>query len=263
MPVFTKFTENSATALLKGDCFTAKHISIIITCEHGGNRFPKRFSTLFDQSSELLESHRGYDPGALSLAKRLSKGLKTPLYFSTVTRLLVDLNRSPHNPKRFSEVTNRLSVPEKAVIQGRFYHPYRDKVQSALFGHLKKGGQVLHLSVHTFTPLLYGKVRNTDLGLLYDPSRKTEAAFCVLWQRILHQSGPGVQTRRNYPYHGTSDGFTTYLRKLFSEDVYMGVELEVNQKFLSGDRTVWLNLQRMILKSLDTARNVYGTKWQQ
>jgi predicted N-formylglutamate amidohydrolase len=154
-------------------------------------------------------------------------------------------------------------VPEKAVIQEHFYCPYRDKVRSALSRHIRKGGQVLHLSVHTFTPLLHGEVRNADLGLLYDPSRKTEAAFCILWQRVLRELDTGIRTRRNYPYQGTSDGFTTYLRTLFSDDFYLGVELEVNQQFLSKDRTGWLNLQRLVLKSLDTTRNLYGTKRQQ
>lgn len=249
--------------MLRGNCLPDKQISIVITCEHGGTRFPKQFAGLFQSSRELLEGHRGYDPGALALAKKLSLGLKAPLYFSTLTRLLIDLNRSPHNPDRFSEITGRLGRPEKTVIQELYYRPYRDKVKSAFLRSIGKGAQALHLSVHTFTPLLHGKVRSTDLGFLYDPSRKTEALFCILWQRELHKLDHEVKTRRNYPYRGLSDGFTSYLREFFSEDSYLGIELEVNQKFLSGDHRPWLNLQQLILKSLDSTRNLWNAMEQE
>jgi len=238
-----------------GGCFTAKPLCVVITCEHGGNRIPKQFSGLFSNSRELLESHRGHDPGALDLARKLSEGLKAPLYFSAISRLLIDLNRSPHNPKRFSEMTRRLGTDEKYEIQKLHYNPYRAGVGSALLKYIGKGAQVLHLSVHTFTPVLHGKVRNADLGFLYDPARKNETSFCIFWQKVIRRLGPGLLTRRNYPYRGTSDGFTAYLRDFFPEGSYLGIELEVNQKFLSGDRKVWLDLQQLILESLDQTRN--------
>ena len=108
-----KFTGSSANVLLKGDCLTAKDSCVVITCEHGGNRIPKQFTGTFRNSRELLESHRGHDPGAIDLARKLSQGLKVPLYFSTISRLLIDLNRSPHNPHRFSEITRRLGRLKK------------------------------------------------------------------------------------------------------------------------------------------------------
>ena len=227
-----------------------KPLCIIITCEHGGNIFPKQFSALFHKRKELLQSHRGHDLGALDLAKKLAQGLKAPLFFSETTRLLIDTNRSPDNPKRFSEITNRLSTPEKTIIQELCYQPYRAEVESGLSGIIRKSGLTLHISVHTFTPVLQGKVRSADIGFLYDPSRKAEALFCILWQNVLRKLDQKLQTRRNYPYRGTSDGFTSYLRKHFSEDSYLGIELEVNQKYLSVDRRTWLYLQQLILKSL-------------
>jgi len=236
----------------------AKQLCIVITCEHGGNIIPKQFTGLFRNSRKLLESHRGHDPGAIDLAKKLSQGLKAPLYYSRISRLLIDLNRSPHNPDRFSEVTLGLGADEKTVIQKLYYHPYRTEVKSALLKYIGKGAQVLHLSVHTFTPVLHGKVRRADLGFLYDPSRKKETAFCILWQRVIRKIRPGLQTRRNYPYRGTSDGFTAYLRDFFPEDSYLGIELEINQKFLSEDRKTWLDIQQLILESLARTRNSQG-----
>jgi predicted N-formylglutamate amidohydrolase len=228
----------------------AKNLRMLITCEHGGNHVPGHFAPFFRNQDDLLESHRGYDAGALELAKKLAGGLKAPLSFSKVTRLLIDLNRSPHNPGRFSEITRKLSSDEKAAIENLYYAPYRDQVRSALLRAVEEEGKVIHISVHTFVLVMGGKLRVADIGFLYDPSRKNEAAFCMSWQETLRQLQPDLKTRRNYPYRGTSDGFTSHLRNLFFENSYLGIELEVNQKFPLGDRARWLKLKQTILNSL-------------
>lgn len=46
---------------------------------------------------------------------------------------------------------------------------------------------------------------------------------------------PQLNVRFNYTYLGKPDGFTTYLRKQFDKD-YLGVELEVNQKYASDNQ---------------------------
>jgi predicted N-formylglutamate amidohydrolase len=238
---------------LKGEIYLqADHLCMFITCEHGGNSVPKDFAALFYKARRLLESHRGYDAGALELARTFAEGLKAPLFSSRVTRLLIDLNRSPDNPGRFSEITKALTEEEKAAIENRYYTPYRGGVQSALARGIEKRGLAVHISVHTFTRVLHGKVRIADIGLLYDPSRRNEAAFCVSWQEALHRLQPDVKIRRNYPYRGKSDGFTTHLRRSFPERSYLGIELEVNQKIVSN-RAAWLKLRQALLQSLTIA----------
>ena len=44
-------------------------IAVVLSCEHGGNIVPDEFSELFRNASDVLESHRGLDPGALELLK--------------------------------------------------------------------------------------------------------------------------------------------------------------------------------------------------
>ena len=67
---------------------------LVVTCEHGGNRIPAPYRDLFHAHDALLDSHLGYDLGALNLARALAKAFAAPLVASTVSRLLVDLNRS-------------------------------------------------------------------------------------------------------------------------------------------------------------------------
>jgi predicted N-formylglutamate amidohydrolase len=209
-------------------------LAVIVTCEHGGNHVPPEYAPLFEAYAALLNTHRGCDAGALYMARHLSRILQAPLYASETTRLLVDLNRSPDQPTLFSEITRKLSATMREKILAHYYRPYREEVEKAVAAAIAQGHRVLHISSHSFTPVLDGKTRETEIGLLYDPARKSESALCDGWLEELQRVLPDMRVRRNYPYRGTSDGFTAYLRTRHMEDTYAGIELEINQK-LVGD----------------------------
>ncbi len=218
-------------------CLSPDKTDILLTCEHGGNRIPPAYRSLFQDRSSLLASHQGYDPGALEIARFLSKKLPAPLFYSTVSRLLVELNRSPKHPTLFSEITRNLPNEIKQSILQRFYWPYRQEVERAIAERIQKGRAVLHIGVHSFTPVWNGIPRNADVGILYDPQRILEKEFALRWQNTLQSIQPALIVRRNYPYRGISDGFTTALRKQFPPHLYLGIELEINQKHLPGKNT--------------------------
>ncbi len=112
----------------------------------------------------------------------------------------------------------------------RFYLPYRDSVEALIAEILSKGEKVLHISVHSFSSELNGNVRNTDIGLLFDPSKAEEKNYCKILKNQLITPGSQFKVRFNYPYLGKADGFTTYLRKKFPQN-YSGIEMEINQKY--------------------------------
>jgi predicted N-formylglutamate amidohydrolase len=109
---------------------------------------------------------------------------------------------------------------------------------------------VLHLAVHSFTPVWAGQERNADIGLLYDPRRIQERRLCQRWQRLLGEVDSTLRVRRNYPYLGRADGLTTALRQEFAPTSYLGIELEVNQAVLAGAAPRRRQLQRAIVESL-------------
>lgn len=201
---------------------------ILVTCEHGGKRVPREYRDLFRGHEQVLASHRGWDPGAEAIARRLAGLLGAIPRIARVTRLLVDLNRSPGHPRQFSEFTRRLPQRERKRVESRYYVPYRAEVERRVAEAVVQGFRVCHLSIHSFTPIWQGKARPLDLGLLYDPSRKAEHQLA---DRILRRVGEVVdwRIRRNQPYRGISDGFTTWLRRRFSPECYLGLELEFNQ----------------------------------
>jgi len=212
-----------------------RDVGLLFTCEHGGNRIPPRWAGLFEKYRALLDSHRGWDPGALTLARALSKAMRAPLVASTTSRLLVDLNRSEHHRAVFSSITAALPDAERERIFEEFYRPYRSRVERWVDDAVARG-RVVHVSAHSFTPVLNGVTRRADLALLYDPSRKPEKAFCDRWITDLKAELPSLALRRNSPYRGSADGLTTTLRRRHAAKDYIGVEIEVNQRLLgSGD----------------------------
>lgn len=209
-------------------------MKLVLTCEHGGNKIPIKYLPLFADAQEALNSHRGLDLGALDLYHHLS-GLACFRQANTISRLLIEINRSPYHRNLFSEFTKVLSHKEKRELIETFYFAYRYEVEKKISELIGKGEEVLHLSVHSFTPVWNGKSRNTDLGLLYDPSKAREKDFCKNFKQQLLRQSPSLKIRYNYPYLGIADGFTTYLRERFPNN-YSGIELEVNQKFTSQNK---------------------------
>lgn len=246
---------------------------VLITCEHGGNDVPPEYARLFHGQRTVLDSHRGHDPGALELARCFQDRLRTALFFSTTTRLLVEINRSVGHKSLYSEFTRDLDPEQRQLIADAYYTPYRRQVEQWIADILRgpkpqtkkpptkllrakhpDANRVLHVAMHSFTPVLNGQVRNADIGLLYDPARQLEKRLCLAWQATLRARRPDLVVRRNYPYLGTADGFPNRLRKCFADETYASIELEVNQKWPLTRQADWPTLQSDLIDTFEQAR---------
>ena len=219
----------------------------------GGNRIPAPYRRLFRGQQALLDSHRGYDPGSLVMAKALASTCRAPLVASTTSRLLIDLNRSISHRQLFSPVTRAAPAQTRAQIVEQHYRPYRGQVERLVRHAVARGHRVIHISSHSFTAQLDGKARGTDVGLLYHPGRRGEAEVCARWKESLAAAAPELRVRRNYPYAGKGDGLTSHLRLRFAQSDYVGIELEVNQGIVFAARRRWTALRRVLIDSLRTA----------
>ncbi len=231
---------------------------LVITCEHGGNRIPARYADLFHDYAAWLPTHRGYDAGALTMARELAGEFAAPLVAATVSRLLIDLNRSIGHKDLYSEATRDAPARLRQGIVRRYYLPYRTRAESLVRTAIADGRRVIHISSHSFTPELHGEVRNADIGLLYDPVRTGEVDFAKRWQEALSANAPMLKVRRNYPYAGKADGLTDYFRRCFAPDTYIGIELEINQKHVTEGRRAgrpWTELRGALLRALRVALN--------
>lgn len=209
---------------------------LLLTCEHGGRDVPAEYEACFRDADTVLETHRGYDIGALGVALRIASRLSTPLVFSTTTRLLIDLNRSADHPDLFSEFTRCLPEEQRSRIKAHFYEPYRRRIQQLVDAAVGGGQFVLQVGVHSCVDALDDQVRNLDIALLFDPRRAHEAALCHRWIDELTHLNPGLRYRHNEPYSGADDGLTTALRAAYSEERYLGIEIEVRQGMILEPR---------------------------
>ena len=205
-------------------------MKLILTCEHASNQLPAAFKKAVP--TEVLKTHRAYDIGALAVFRKLVKFAKPEFYSEgKYSRLFVDLNRTITNKSAFSDfLRNNESAKTQATA---YWNEYRTAIEKFVKANAKK--EIVHLGIHSFTPELNGKVRNTDIGILYDSARPQERAYALVIKDEIKRLYPAMKVRFNYPYKGTSDGLTTTLRKKFGPR-YVGIEIEINQKLLSYER---------------------------
>jgi predicted N-formylglutamate amidohydrolase len=148
-------------------------------------------------------------------------------------------------------VTRAASAETRAQIVEHYYRPHRMQVERLVGQAVSRGDRVMHISSHSFTAELNGRVRGADVGLLYQPGRRGEAELCVRWKESLAALAPELRVRRNYPYAGNGDGLTSRLR--FAPCEYVGIELEVNQGIVIAAGRRWTALRRLLIDSLRTA----------
>ena len=158
------------------------------------------------------------------MAERLAMELRAPLYATTVSRLVADANRREGHPS--VTFVQQLSPEGREHLLATWHRPHRAAVQAAVRAATRP---VLHIAVHSFTPVLDGVERGMDMGLLYDPSRPAESRLAQRWKKALATDLRSLRVRRNAPYRGISDGLPTALRTKFGPERYAGFELELNQ----------------------------------
>ncbi len=200
---------------------------IVLTCEHAGNVVPQEYQQLFQAQAEVLQTHRGYDAGALEVALELADQLAAPLQFTATTRLLVDTNRSPENDQLFSEFTHSLSEAQKTKVLDDYYWPHRSAIEKMITALTQAGQRVLHIAVHSFIDALEDQPRDFEIGLLFDPHRASEAELAAHWFAALELHLPHLRCVRNQPYRGTDDGLTTFLRTVFDANLSSGFAVEL------------------------------------
>ncbi len=206
---------------------------LLISCEHASNEVPQKYKHLFLDAEPDLNSHKGWDPGALEIAFGLGEYFNVKPFIFPYSRLLIEPNRSLDSKQLFSTYSNILTEIEKEVLINKYYLPYRKKVEDEI-NNLITRGPVLHLGIHTFTSFWKGKERTVDIGVLFDPGRFYELKYGNQLTKQLKESQKDLDIKTNEPYLGTDDGFTTYLRSKFDEKAYMGFEIEVSQSLNSS-----------------------------
>jgi predicted N-formylglutamate amidohydrolase len=148
---------------------------ILLICEHASNHLPARYGTLGLKPSDL-ESHIAWDPGALGVAKELSRLLDAPLIHASVSRLVLDLNREPSAPDSIWTLSERTTIPgnldldetERAIRVREVYEAFHGAVDAFADARKTAGQLTAIVSIHSFTPVYRDVPRPWQIGLIFD-----------------------------------------------------------------------------------------------
>lgn len=185
----------------------------LVVCEHASADIPAGFGDL-GLSPEARLSHIAWDPGALGVARHLAAALGAPLVAACQSRLIHDLNRPPAAPEAMPEISEIHPVPgnrgltarDRAARAAALHVPFHDAVARLIAA---APALPVLVTVHSFTPVYRGRVRQVELGVLHDSDSRLADA-------MLAQARDGrladMAVARNAPY-GPGDGVTYTLQR--------------------------------------------------
>lgn len=204
-----------------------------VTCEHASNRVPAPLRTT-EADRPWLDTHWGYDIGARTLSRELIRLSGSSGVLTRFSRLVVDANREPHHPDLIRLETeghplsfNRGLTPDAVAARiARFHEPYHRAIDEQIRAHRQStAGDLLLLSIHSFTPIWRHQLRTMDVGVLFAEheavARRAEQAL----QRV------GFETALNEPYSGR-EGLIYAAARHGDRHGLVFLELEVNQSLI-------------------------------
>jgi len=151
----------------------------VIVCDHASNFIPSEYASLGLRPAER-EAHVAWDPGALGVARQLARRLDAPLVHATVSRLVVDCNRTLYAPDLIAATSEDVAVPGNAALPAAererriatIHAPYHAAIDRLLDHRLAAGRETALIAVHSFTPVFHGVGRPWEVGIVFDKDRR-------------------------------------------------------------------------------------------
>ncbi|MDZ7603280.1 MAG: N-formylglutamate amidohydrolase [Hoeflea sp.] len=209
---------------------------VVLVCEHASKTMPKALGTL-GLDPAALESHIAWDIGAMGVAERLSDLLDATLISQRFSRLVYDCNRPPESADAYPERSEVFDVPgnrgldqaERSRRAAALYVPFHQAVDTIIDERLAEGRDVALVTVHSFTPVYFGRPRDGFLGILHDEDS-------VLADAMLDAAAAArrVRVSRSYTY-GPQDGVTHTLKRHGLTRQIANVMLEIRNDLISGE----------------------------
>ena len=176
---------------------------VLLLCDHASNIIPQKLGTL-GLTKEILNQHIALDIGTDIIGPYLSNALKAPIVMAGFSRLVVDLNREPNQSFSIPKVSDNIQIPancnlsetQKKTRITEIYTPYHQCIANCLDRIKTHTSTPLIVSIHSFTPVIDGEQRDTEIGILWD---KNETISKKMIDH-LSQNNPGLIIGNNAPY---------------------------------------------------------------
>ena len=199
-------SDNEPPAVSIYNAQAAETSSILILSDHASNRVPMVLDGLGLAGTSHLDEHIAVDIGAKDVTEYLADGLNAPAVMAEYSRLVIDLNRDLARVDSIPSLSDGIEVPgnktlstaDKRARQDEIYHVYHDEITRQLACPAIK----TVISVHSFTPVMNGRKRPTEIGILWDGV----ADFPRRLIKALRENNPDRVIGDNTPYSFIDDG---------------------------------------------------------
>jgi predicted N-formylglutamate amidohydrolase len=175
----------------------------VLVCDHASNRIPEAYGDLGLSAVDRLR-HIAWDPGALPVSLRMVDLLDAPLIHSTVSRLVIDCNRTHEAPDLIPKVSEHTQIPGNQVVGDNdratriaaFHTPFHAAIGELLDARAAAGRETILVAMHSFTPVYKGVERPWPIGLIHGvDTTYTRAVFAAL-----QAADPDLYVGWNEPY---------------------------------------------------------------
>jgi predicted N-formylglutamate amidohydrolase len=231
----------------------------VITCDHASNFVPSEFGGLGLEAADLLR-HIAYDPGALGVARAMSRALDAPLVCGAVSRLVIDCNRPVDAPDLVASRSEMTLVPGNAHLPrrqlqeriARFYDPFHTRVAEAVGRKSASGRMAGVIAVHSFNPVYKGVSRPWEIAIIHDDD---DAWAHGIVDRL--QALGGLNVGVNEPYSPKDRVYYTLERHARSRGL-PAVMIEIRNDEIADEKSQhrWGNLLAEIVKDAYEELNI-------
>lgn len=121
-----------------------------------------------------------------------------------------------------------LTPAERYARTAALYIPFHDRINSEIERILGEGRKPVIVTIHTFTPVYFGKSREVEIGILHDTDSRLADAM------LRAADGGPYRVERNSPY-GPEDGVTHTLRLHALPKGYANVMIEVRNDLVRDE----------------------------
>ena len=211
---------------------------LFLTCEHATNLMPPG-TKAHVEDLPWLDTHWGWDPGAAALTRALAAHFSAEAAYSRFSRLVIDPNREPDAPDLIRRETEghvlsfnaEVDEVERARRWTELHEGFHDRLGAAIGRRVARETPFLLFSVHTFTPIYMGEVRDIEFGVLFDQHDELAEALNAAI------ADAGLITGLNVPYSGKEGLIYSAHRHGTAHDVPY-IEIEARQDLLTTDEGV-------------------------
>ncbi len=208
---------------------------VLLIGDHAGRAIPARLGQL-GLAEPDLERHIAWDIGVRGLGEWLAQRLDAVFLHQCFSRLVIDCNRAPASEEAMPEVSDGTIIPGNQALSPNdrmdrvtlIHEVYHHAIAAEIARRQSANIPTILISLHSFTPVMDGRAREWNIGVLHD-GRRDEFALALL-ARL--QAEPGLIIGDNQPYQMDATDYSVPRHAFTNGLAY--AELEVRQDLIAS-----------------------------